>query len=171
MIGEHLSHDEQRDKRDHDRQDVETAGLAQRFLEPAQPLDVTFGVEHEIQKNHKEKDPAEGGDRGMRVPQPRRVLVRVVQREVEDLERAQMSGDGDDDDREQQAHPEDRDQNADSQEDLLPEIVHPAQDRRVDHSIVEGQAYLEYSEDGDERGGLRAPDHSRQGDTHYRNRQ
>ena len=54
------------------------------------------------------------------------------------------------DDREDQPHAEDGDQDADGQEDLLPEAAHPPQDGGVDDRVVEGQRDLEDRQDRDD---------------------
>src|SRR5581483_8160803 len=56
-----------------------------------------------------------------------------------------------------QPHAEDRDQNADGEEDLLPEGVHLLQNAGVDHGVVERQGDLEDGQDGDDAEGLPPP--------------
>jgi hypothetical protein len=82
------------------------------------------------------------------IGQVARVLVRRVGRHVPDVEQAQAGRDRDDQQREQQAHAEHGDQDADRQEQLAPEFVPVAQHRGVDDRVVEGQRHFQHAQHG-----------------------
>jgi hypothetical protein len=75
------------------------------------------------------------------------VLVLVGEREVDGLDRPELGAEGDDHDGEDQPHAEHGDQDADREEDFLPEGTHLLQDSGVDHRVVEGQRDLEDGQD------------------------
>lgn len=112
----------------------------------AEPLDLPV-LEDEVEEDHQQEHAAEGGDRRVGVGHQLLVLVLVVEREPYRFDRTDLGADGDDHDREDQAHAEDRDQDADGEEDLLPEGIHLLQDPGVDHGVVEGNRYLEDGQD------------------------
>ena len=134
--GEVLGDDEQQgDAGDDDGQLVELAGLGQRLLQPGQPGDLAL-FEDEAQEQHQQEHAAERGDLRVRVGEQRfvagaavgevrGVVGRRVQRQVERLDRGEAGGDPHDDQREDQAHAEHGDDDADGEEDLLPELAHP----------------------------------------------
>ena len=70
-----------------------------------------------------------------------------IQREVQRVDRSETGCDPDDQEREHQAHTEHGDEDADGEEDLLPELAHPLQHGRIDDRVVERERHLEDAED------------------------
>jgi hypothetical protein len=69
-----------------------------------------------------------------------------LERHVPDVDQAQAGGQGHDQQREQQAHAEHGDDDADGQEQFLPERVPVAQDGGIDHRVIEGQRHFKHAQ-------------------------
>nr|WP_275423928.1 hypothetical protein [Virgisporangium aurantiacum] len=74
----------------------------------------------------------------------------MVDRQVERVGRADTGGDGHQEQWEDQTHPQHGDHDADGEEQGLPALRHPAQDRRVHHRVVEGERDLQDRQDDHE---------------------
>ena len=66
----------------------------------------TLGIEEEFQANEQKKRSAEAHNAGVSAFDNRRIMLGVVQRQINRSNRAQMAGNGHDDDGEDNAHPE-----------------------------------------------------------------
>jgi hypothetical protein len=144
-------HDE-RDQGHDDRQLIELADAGEWAFQPRQPGDLAI-LEDEVEEQGEQEDPAERGDGRMRVVQQvgvgaLGVHAAALGRQVVGVRRGDVRGQTHDDDREQQAHSEDRDEHPDGQEHLLPEGVQTLEVLGVDDGVVEGHRDLEDAQDG-----------------------
>jgi hypothetical protein len=169
VLGQRAAQHHQHDDGQQHRQPVELPDARQRALQPAQPGDLP-ALEEPVQEEHEQEHAAERGDLRVglveQVGVRRRIVGRaLLQRQGQRLHRVQPGRHRHDDQREHQAHPEHRDQDADGQEDPLPEGAHPVQHGGVDHRVVERQRDLEDAQDRAEdetlHAGVEEGDHQR----------
>ena len=110
---------DQRDRGDHHRHLTQPADAGERDLNPLEPLDVSV-VNDEIQEQHQQEDPAEGGDlrvgrddqlfvAGRAVGKFQRAVRRRMQRQLRSRDRVEARGRPHDEQREHQPHAEHRD--------------------------------------------------------------
>ena len=160
--GHGVAGDEECDERDgggghDDRCHVEEAELgvladeAEGPFDPVQPVNVAV-LEDVVQEQHPEERAAEGVDLRAGLGHDVAVgagLVRVtlLECEHERLPHPDLRSEADDEKREDEAHAEHGDEDADGEEDLLPEPAHLAQHGGVDHRVVERERHLEDAEE------------------------
>lgn len=131
---------------------VELADLRQDVLDRTQPLHLVV-FEEEIEEDEQQVDPAEHRDVGVCVVQLLGVAVGVVERQRHHVPEVDLRREGDDRDREDEAHADDRDGKTEPEEDLLPPGAHPFEHLGVDHGVVERERDLQHDQDqqGDDR--------------------
>ena len=113
-------------------------------------------IEQEVQEDQQQEHAAERRHFRVVIRQVHRVLLRILQGHVPHVHQAQIGRHSDDHEREQQAHTEHGDDDADAQEQLFPELVPRFQYGGVDHRVVERQRDFH--------------DRENRGDTHRRQR-
>ena len=156
--------EQQRGGRDRRGDRGDRADAGDRALDRRQPVPFLVGVEEEVQEHHQQEHAAEGRDRGVGRLEVLGVELLVVEGLVDHVRDRQPRGRRDDHDREHEPHPEDRDQDAPGQEDLLPARAHPLEDVRVDDRVVERDRDLEDREEQDDQPDLGAPQDERRDD-------
>ena len=107
-------------------------------------------VEEEGHPHHRQEGSAETGNADVRIGHDAFVFGGIVEGQGNRLERSDLCRDGDDRNGKDDAHAEDRDQDPDGQEALLPDRIHIAQHGGVDHRIIEAERNFEDREDKDD---------------------
>eukprot|EP00536_Pseudo-nitzschia_multiseries_P015944 jgi/Psemu1/44319/gm1.44319_g len=128
----------------------ERCELGELALDHRDPVNLLVEIEKELEPDHREEGPAEAGNADMGGGYDPLIFARIVEREVDRFDRAEPRRDGDDRQREDNAHAEYGEGDAPGQEAALPDLVHFLEDRGIDHRIVEAERYFQHRQDRDD---------------------
>nr|GEU28090.1 hypothetical protein [Tanacetum cinerariifolium] len=129
-------------QRNHHRDRGHLAQRTEFLLEVTEPVHFLVAVEQEVQEHQQQEHAAEGRHFRVVIGQVHRIRFRVVQRQRPYIHDADVGRHGHDDQREQQAHTEHGDDDADAKKQLLPERVPVLQHRGVHYRVIERQRHF-----------------------------
>ena len=143
VLSTHQQRPEQHEQASHEKADVvELADLRQRVLDRTEPLDITL-LEKIVEEDEQQVDPTEHRDVRVCFVQLLGVAAGVVERQRDHVAELDLRREGDDSDREDEAHTKYRDRQTDPQERPLPARAHPFEHLGVNHGVVERERDLQ----------------------------